>query len=55
MDSGLEEKRELWEGQKGRRLSSSVATDKQAVAAYQWGSLGVRAWLRLLTGPVNGP
>ena len=36
----LQEKRELWEGQKGRRLSSSVATDKQAVAAYQWGSSG---------------
>eukprot|EP00434_Breviolum_minutum_P041673 symbB.v1.2.037072.t1/scaffold5376.1/size27864/1 len=32
----LQEKRELWEGQKGRRLSSSVATDKQAVAAYQF-------------------
>ena len=36
----LQEKREVWEGQKGRRLSSSVATDKQAVAAYQWGSSG---------------
>jgi len=32
----IEEKRELWEGQKGRRLSSSVATDKQAVAAYSF-------------------
>eukprot|EP00435_Cladocopium_sp_Y103_P067808 s726_g30.t1 len=32
----IEEKRELWEGQKGRRLSSSVATDKQAIAAYSF-------------------
>ncbi|CAK9019919.1 unnamed protein product, partial [Durusdinium trenchii] len=32
----IEENRSLWEGQKGRRLSSSVATDKQAVAAYQF-------------------
>lgn len=39
-ENGLQEKRELWEGQKGRRLSSSVATDKQAVSAYQWGSSG---------------
>ena len=31
----IEEQRELWEGQKGRRLSSSVATDHQAVAAYE--------------------
>eukprot|EP00438_Fugacium_kawagutii_P018603 Skav212889 [mRNA] locus=scaffold4893:12250:13624:- [translate_table: standard] len=36
-----QEKREVWEGQKGRRLSSSVATDKQAVAAYSFpGSSG---------------
>eukprot|EP00913_Durusdinium_trenchii_P014807 g13885.t1 len=32
----IEDNRSLWEGQKGRRLSSSVATDKQAVAAYQF-------------------
>lgn len=31
----IEEQRGLWEGQKGRRLSSSVATDHQAVAAYE--------------------
>ena len=35
----------MWEGQKGRRLSSSVATDKQAVAAYSSLGLGVAVFL----------